>query len=147
MNFLKEPAKELYYPIKRGEFDKLFEGLSEIFYLFKKEGIWEDILTVVSLPNSISSEFIKHMVNLICNGACDEYFNYVVEFEYLQVINSTNKLSDFDLAEIVVVKQSIIYLRYLDVNAFFNLLNTLCSRDLSSKMRENFKEVFDNFVC
>lgn len=131
-----------YYPIKRGEFDNLFESFAELFCLFKESGPYEELLETINFPRDIVSyELIKNMVNLICEGACSEYFNYVLEFECLKNINSThiNKL-----AEIVLVKHVIIQLRSLDITSFFSLANTLCSRNKSFDILNKLNTCFDN---
>lgn len=83
------------------------------------------------------------MVNLISNGSCIEYFNYVLEFEYLKNITSTN-ITDLQLAEIILTKQVIIQLRTLDVTSFFSLANTVCSRDTSFDILNKLNNFFDN---
>ena len=135
----------LYYPIEQGYFNELFWDLTEIFCIFKtKKAISaENTLSNINVHSCITHDFIINAINLICNGAPDEYFNYIIEFECFAIINS-KKLNKYEIAEVVLIKQIMNYLRVLDAKSFWNIANKMCSRDLSSDIFDKLDTVFQN---
>lgn len=130
---------------KRGSFDELFESLSHVLCYFQKEGFFESVIEKVEIPQSISYPLILKGIKLITMGACTNYFRFILDFEFYKLINSN--ISNDELAEVILVKKSLIYLRELDVINFFELLNSVCSRTTGSNIfalfKDNFKDDFN----
>lgn len=137
MDESKQYIEKLY---ERGSFDELFESLSGILCYFERKGFFYSVLDEVEIPNSISHPLILRGIKLITEGACDARFFTILDFEFYKILKS--KISDDDLAEIILAKKSLVYLRELDVNNFFELLNSFCSRALSSKLIDLFSVIF-----
>lgn len=133
----------LYYPIEQGYFDELFMELTDIFLIFKtKKAISaENTLPNINVHSCITHDLIINLINLICNGAPDEYFNYIMELE-CSILNHSKKLTKYEIAEVVLIKQIMNYLRVLDARSFWNIANKMCSRDLSSDIFDKLDKVF-----
>lgn len=83
-----------YYPFPRGSYDDIFGHISDIMCFLKKEGcITLDIFAFGDVYKNLKytdnlSKLLSHSINLIMNGASDESFHFVLEYETLRVVLS-----------------------------------------------------------
>lgn len=144
MTYQDNQSNEIF---KRGSFDELFGALSNVLCHFKTKGFFDSVFDEIAIPQGISYPLIEKGVKLIISGACNSYFDFIIDLEFYKLITSNVDITENNLAEIILVKKTLFLLRRLDVNNFFELLNSVCSREASSNisnlLKANFKDKFD----
>lgn len=127
-------------------FDCLIELLADILCFFETDGFLKTVFKKIFIPEFISKPLIVEGINLILQGSSIAKFNFLLEAKFFDILNENNISSD-DIKELVLVKQSFLFIRELNVNDFFDLINTICSREKNSELSLKFKQVFgDKFI-
>lgn len=127
-------------------FDCLAELLVNILCFFETDGFLKTVFEKVSIPEFISKPLIVEGINLILQGSSTSKFHFLLEFKFYEILNRKN-LSNDDIKELILVKQSFLLIRELNVNDFFDLINTICSREKNSEFTSKFEQVFgDKFI-
>ena len=135
--------ESMYESFSRGTFDHVFECVSNLLCDIKQKGVHSYNIDEFNKIKDETKNLLSIAMNLIKNGAPDPYFHFILNFEFLKRINSINHISDYDLAELFLMKNLIIYFRHLDLDKFFGLASSICSTEVSCKILIRLENVFN----
>lgn len=136
---------KLHEVIPRGKFNNLCKTISNIYIYLRRNGRRREIFNEIDVNNEYSYELLKTGINLIINASCYEYFEFIIDFKFYDIMHGKFDLSSDDIAELLIIKKSMIYIYKSDTNKLLNLLNELADNNVRGEILKNFNKEFEVF--
>lgn len=119
---VNQPFENLY-PFPCGEFDDIFIFISKFKYMFLKYGLMDSEagLGSIEIPERKSmSLFYTYYCGM--KESFPTVLDYCLDFEYMKIITSIDKINDMDLAEYTLMKY---LLKFLPIRTKEYVLNDI----------------------
>ncbi len=131
-----------YITFEKGIFDELFKCIMDLMCHVQEKGVIELNLNSKYINKSSAYELLQIAIELMKDGRCPEYFNFILDYELLKRVYNIKDFSDYKLAELTLMKRLISYLQTLDIEKFDELMWSLCSIATSNELLIKLKNIF-----
>lgn len=137
MFIIQKPVED-YIPLGKGTLNEFFLDYAEVFKRVRKEYYgWE--FDLHKKKKKVSYEVLAIAFELMVNGSSDDYIDVVLDYE-IELRKKISDITNQDLLELIIIKKSVMFLRYNNVDKFMELCIRFCTNKSDEFVKSKIAE-------